>query len=49
MGIFIYAFTTTGKSSISKKYSNVINMESTLYKYVDSLYEDESKKVQIEK
>lgn len=44
MGIFIYAFTATGKSSISKKYSNVIDMESTLYKYVDSLYEDESKK-----
>ena len=41
MGIFVYAFTATGKSSVSKKYSNVIDMESTLYKYVDNLFEDE--------
>ena len=34
MGIFIYAFTATGKSTVTKKYSNVIDMESTLYKYI---------------
>lgn len=44
MGIFIYAFTATGKSSISKKYSNVIDMESTIYKYLDVTTEDESSK-----
>ena len=44
MGIFIYAFTATGKSTISKKYSNVIDMESTLYKYIGSSKEDETLK-----
>lgn len=44
MGIFICAFTATGKSSVSKKYSNVIDMESTLYKYLDITTEDESSK-----
>lgn len=44
MGIFIYAFTATGKSSVSKKYSNVIDMESTLYKYLDVEKEDETSK-----
>ena len=41
MGIFVYAFTATGKTSLIKKYSNVIDMESTLYKYLDILKEDE--------
>lgn len=44
MGIFIYAFTATGKSTISKKYSNVIDMESTLYKYLGFSKEDEKLK-----
>jgi len=43
MGIFIVAFTATGKSSLAKKYKNVIDMESTLYKYTDG-FNDESKK-----
>ena len=44
MGIFIYAFTATGKSTISKKYSNVIDMESTKYKYYNSIIENEKAK-----
>lgn len=44
MGIFVYAFTATGKSTVAKKYSNVIDMESTLYKYIGNLNEDESMK-----
>lgn len=40
MGIFVYAFTATGKSSVEKKYGNVVDMESTLYKYLDVLNED---------
>lgn len=44
MGIFVYAFSATGKSSLAKKYSNVIDMESTLYKYVGDFKEDESLK-----
>lgn len=44
MGIFIHAFTATGKSTVSKKYSNVIDMESTKYKYLGSYEEDESLK-----
>ena len=36
MGIFIYAFTATGKTTLEKKYKNVIDMESTKYKYLDS-------------
>ena len=44
MGIFVYAFTATGKSSVEKKYGNVVDMESTLYKYFDVLNEDESLK-----
>ncbi len=44
MGIFIYAFTATGKSTVAKRYSNVIDMESTLYKYTGNSNEDESKK-----
>ena len=43
MGIFIVAHTATGKSSLAKKYKNVIDMESTLYKYND-ISNDESKK-----
>lgn len=48
MGIFIYTFTAAGKTSLSKKYSNVIDMESTIYKYMESK-EDESKKGTIRK
>lgn len=44
MGIFIYAFSATGKSTVAKKYSNVIDMESTLYKYLGVFKEDESLK-----
>ena len=44
MGIFIHAFTATGKSSLAKKYTNVIDMESTLYKYLNSFEEDEVSK-----
>ena len=44
MGIFIYAFSATGKSTVAKKYSNVIDMESTLYKYLGVFQEDESLK-----
>ena len=44
MGLFVYASTATGKSSLSKKYKNVIDMESTLYKYLDQSEVDESKK-----
>ena len=44
MGIFIYAFTATGKTFLSKKYQNVIDMETTLYKYKNTTYEDETKK-----
>ena len=44
MGIFVYAFTATGKSLLAKKYKNVIDMESTIYKYVSQNSEDESLK-----
>lgn len=44
MGIFVYAFTATGKSTVAKKYSNVIDMESTVYKYLGVEKEDETLK-----
>lgn len=44
MGIFVYASTATGKSTCAKKYKNVIDMESTKYKYLDQNAEDESAK-----
>ena len=44
MGIFVFAFTATGKSNVAKKYKNVIDMESTLYKYIGNDLEDESLK-----
>ena len=44
MGIFIFAFTATGKSTVARKYKNVIDMESTRYKYLDNNVEDESLK-----
>lgn len=44
MGIFIYAFSASGKSTLVKKYSNVIDMETTLYKYIGNTNEDESTK-----
>ncbi len=49
MGIFVFAFTATGKSSVAKKYSNVIDMESTLYKYLGIEKEDESLKSTVRK
>ena len=44
MGIFVYCYTATGKSTLNKKYANVIDMESTIYKYVDSSTEIEADK-----
>ena len=44
MGIFVFAFTATGKSTVARKYGNVIDMESTQYKYTDNNAEDESLK-----
>ena len=44
MGIFIFAFTATGKSTVANKYKNVIDMESTYYKYTNTNTEDESLK-----
>ena len=44
MGIFVYCYTATGKSTVSKKYSNVIDMESTLFKYVNTKEENEGTK-----
>ena len=44
MGVFVYCYTATGKSTLGKKYSNVIDMESTLYKYLDSSTEKETDK-----
>lgn len=44
MGIFVFAFTATGKSTVAKKYKNVIDMESTFYKYIDCNIEDETSK-----
>lgn len=41
MGIFVYSSTATGKSYVSKKYKNVIDMESTIYKYVGLSNENE--------
>lgn len=49
MGIFVYAFTATGKSSVAKKYINVVDMESTLYKYLGAEKEDETLKGTIRK
>lgn len=44
MGVFIYSFTATGKSTLSKKYKNVIDMESTIYKYLGEEKENETLK-----
>ena len=44
MGIFVFAFTATGKTNVAKKYKNVIDMESSLYKYVGNNLEDEALK-----
>ncbi|MBR2969476.1 MAG: hypothetical protein IKC49_00275 [Clostridia bacterium] len=44
MGVFVYCYTATGKSTVGKKYSNVIDMESTLYKYVGKVKEIENEK-----
>lgn len=44
MGVFVYCYTATGKSTVSRKYSNVIDMESTLFKYVNTKLENEQEK-----
>lgn len=44
MGTFIYCYTATGKSTLGKKYSNVVDMESTLYKYLNYSTEKEADK-----
>ncbi len=43
MGIFICAFTSSGKTTLSKKYSNIIDMESTRYKYLNSKSSEQEK------
>lgn len=43
MGVFVYCYTASGKSTLSKKYSNVIDMESTFYKYGDQHENEKSK------
>ena len=40
MGIFVYAFTAAGKSVAAEKYSNVIDMECTKYKYEEVTTEE---------
>ena len=42
--MFYFTFTATGKSVLAQKYSNVINMESTIYKYIGSYKENENLK-----
>lgn len=44
MGVFVYCYTATGKSTVGRKYSNVIDMESTLFKYVNTKAENEQDK-----
>lgn len=44
MGVFVYCYTATGKSTVAKKYSNVIDMESTLFKYKNTKEENEGTK-----
>lgn len=40
MGIFVIAFTATGKTSLARNYKNVIDMESTKYKYLGECSEN---------
>ena len=44
MGIFIYASTATGKTTCAKKYKNVIDMESTSFKYLNEKGNNEARK-----
>lgn len=44
MGVFVYCYTATGKSTVAKKYANVIDMESTLFKYKNTNTENEGAK-----
>ena len=44
MGIFIYAFTATGKSTLAKKHKNIIDMESVGYKYLNEKINSEERK-----
>ena len=43
MGVFIYCYTATGKSTLGRKFANVVDMESTRYKYGEQI-ENEQKK-----
>ena len=43
MGVFIYCYTATGKSTLGKKYANVIDMESTKYKYGEQIENEKAK------
>ena len=40
MGIFIYAFTATGKSTVSKKYSNILEEKEILLIFAAVLIAD---------
>ena len=44
MGIFIYASTATGKSTLAKKYRNVVDMESVPFKYLNESGNNEKRK-----
>lgn len=44
MGIFVYCYTATGKSTVGKKYTNVLDLESTLFKYTGITKEIENEK-----
>lgn len=43
MAIFVYAFTASGKSTLARKYKNVIDMESTTFKYLGGKEDEASK------
>lgn len=50
MGIFVFAFTATGKSNVAKKYKNVIDWYSKLWdEWIDKCEEDKcaSKKIKL--
>lgn len=43
MGVFIYCYTATGKSTLGRKFANVIDMESTKFKYGEQIENEKSK------
>ena len=49
MGIFICATTATGKSTLGKKYKNVIDMESVVFKYINEKGNDETRKSNLDR